>query len=183
VERVGGNVNIVPGKFIIQNSRYVIDSNLFQFDGDFNITHKINKLSFGKEYPGMRNPLDGMHKLWTIEDGSPMYEYYVQAVPTIYEDKYETINTNQYSATEYMEVIKKSLDSGFSSRGVPGLFFMYELSPITVDFKITSKSFLHFLTNLCAIIGGVFTVASLIDSFIYKGLNTLQKKVELGKHF
>jgi len=103
-------------------------------------------------------------------------------VPTIYEDKYETINTNQYSVTEYMEVVKSS-DDGFGGRGVPGLFIMYELSPITVDFEISSKSLIHFLTNLCAIIGGIFTVASLIDSFIYKGLNTLQKKVELGKHF
>ncbi|CAH8464631.1 unnamed protein product [Heterobilharzia americana] len=30
------------------------------------------------------------------------------------------------------------------------------------------KSFVHFLTNTCAIIGGVFTVASLLDAFIYQ---------------
>jgi len=182
VERVGGNVNIVPGKFIIQNSRYVVDSNMYQFDGDFNVTHKINKLSFGKEYPGMKNPLDGIKKDWKTEDGSPMYEYYVQIVPTIYKDNNELINTNQYSVTEYMEIIKLDSSGSLVGRGVPGLFFMYELSPITVDFLVSTQSFLHFLTNLCAIIGGIFTVASLFDSFVYKGLNTLQKKIELGKH-
>jgi len=58
---------------------------------------------------------------------------------------------------------------------------MYDLSPIIVDYKKASKSFLHFITNLCAIIGGVFTIASLVDSFVYSGLRTLKKKMELGK--
>ncbi|TPP67656.1 Endoplasmic reticulum-Golgi intermediate compartment protein 3 [Fasciola gigantica] len=30
------------------------------------------------------------------------------------------------------------------------------------------RSLLHFFTNTCAIIGGVFTVASLVDAFIYR---------------
>jgi len=58
---------------------------------------------------------------------------------------------------------------------------MYELSPIRVKFKETGKSFAHFLTGVCAIIGGVFTVAGIIDSFIYHGVKTLKAKVELGK--
>ncbi len=79
---------------------------------------------------------------------------------------------------------------------------MYDLSPIMVEYSLSSKSFLHFLTNLCAIIGtflipslkeyitwierancvgGVFTVAGLIDSFVYSGLRTIKKKMELGK--
>jgi hypothetical protein len=182
VERVGGNVNIVPGKFIIQNSRYVVDSDLFQFNGDFNSSHKVNTLSFGREYPGIKNPLDGKTATWT-KPGSPMYEYYVQVVPTIWEDHDGEFATNQYSVTEYMEVIKKSEDNTFQGRGVPGLFIMYELSPIIVDFEIGSKSFIRFFINLCAIIGGIFTVASLLDILIRAGLNTREKKIELGKFF
>jgi hypothetical protein len=34
---------------------------------------------------------------------------------------------------------------------------------------------------VCAIIGGVFTVAGMVDSFLYHGLRSLQKKQELGK--
>jgi hypothetical protein len=63
-----------------------------------------------------------------------------------------------------------------------GVFFMYDLSPIMVKFTETKKSFAHFLTGVCAIIGGVFTVAGLIDSFLYHGLRSMQKKIELGKH-
>jgi len=164
VNRVAGNVNIVPGKLILQNSRYVVDSDIYQLDDIFNLTHTILHVSFGEEYPGMKNTLDGVSKLWTETDGSPMYEYFVQVVPTIYESSWGSVtNTNQYSVTEYTQKVMLFQGSG----GVPGLFFMYELSPIIVDFKASSISFLHFLTNLCAIIGGVYTVASLVDSFVY----------------
>ena len=49
-------------------------------------------------------------------------------------------------------------------------------SPISVD-----RSFAHFLTGICAIIGGVFTVAGMIDSMVYHSAKALQKKIELGK--
>jgi len=180
VERVGGNVNIVPGKFIIQNSRYVVDSDLFQFNGDFNTSHKINSVSFGRDYPGIKNPLDGKTIIWK-DKGSPMYEYYVTVVPTIWEDSSGEFSTNQYSVTDYMEVIKKQDDNTFQGRGVPGLFIMYDLSPIIVDFEVGTKSFIRFLINLCAIIGGIFTVASLFDVLIRKGLHTREAKLGLGK--
>ena len=42
-------------------------------------------------------------------------------------------------------------------------------------------SFLHFITSVCAIVGGVFTVSGIIDSFIYHGQQVVRKKVDLGK--
>jgi len=60
---------------------------------------------------------------------------------------------------------------------------MYDLSPIMVKFAEHRKSFPHFLTNVCAIIGGVFTVAGIIDSFIYHSLRSIEKKVEIGKNY
>jgi len=181
VARVGGNVNIVPGKFIVQNSRYVVDSNLYQFAGGFNLSHTIKKLTFGEEFPGMQNPLDGTKMIWGEAEGSPMYEYFLSVVPTVYEYlNGTTLYTNQFSVTEYSEKIQKDENTNLH-RGVPGLFFMYELSPITIDFKQTSKSILHFLTNLCAIIGGIFTVASLFDTLVFRGLSSLKVKQALGK--
>jgi len=60
---------------------------------------------------------------------------------------------------------------------------MYDLSPIMVKFSEKTKSFAHFLTGICAIIGGVFTVAGLIDSVLYSSMRSLGKKMELGKAF
>jgi hypothetical protein len=37
-----------------------------------------------------------------------------------------------------------------------------------------------FLTTTCAVIGGVFTVAGILDGMLYAGIN-MRKKLELGK--
>lgn len=57
----------------------------------------------------------------------------------------------------------------------------YDLSPIKVHIKDHRESFLHFLTNVCAIVGGVFSVSGLIDGAVYYGHNVLKRKIELGK--
>ena len=47
----------------------------------------------------------------------------------------------------------------FGDGGMPGVFFTYELAPMMVKYSEKQKSLGHFLSNLCAIIGGVFTVS------------------------
>ncbi|KAK9030738.1 hypothetical protein V6N11_032151 [Hibiscus sabdariffa] len=47
------------------------------------------------------------------------------------------------------------------------VFFFYDLPPIKVTFTEHDISFLQFLTNVCAIVGGVFTVTGIIDWCIY----------------
>ncbi|KAK8994855.1 hypothetical protein V6N11_045924 [Hibiscus sabdariffa] len=49
------------------------------------------------------------------------------------------------------------------------VFFFYDLPPIKVTFKEHDISFLQFLTNVCAIVGGVFTITGIIDLYIYHG--------------
>lgn len=44
-----------------------------------------------------------------------------------------------------------------------------------------SRSFLHFLTNVCAIVGGVFTVSGILDACIYQSERMIRKKMEIGK--
>jgi len=48
------------------------------------------------------------------------------------------------------------------------VFVNYELSPLRVRISEKRRSLGHFLTNCCAIIGGIFTVAGLVDSVIYR---------------
>jgi len=91
-----------------------------------------------------------------------MYQYNIQIVPTVYKSWGMKAYTNQYAVTETTQKID------IYGMGVPGLFFIYELSPIIVDYSESSQSFAHFITNLCAIIGGIYTVASWIDLCLYK---------------
>lgn len=46
---------------------------------------------------------------------------------------------------------------------------------------IFSSSFGHFATNVCAIVGGIFTVAGIIDSIFHHSIYLIKKKIELGK--
>jgi hypothetical protein len=62
-----------------------------------------------------------------------------------------------------------------------GVFFMYDLSPMMVTLTETSRSLAHFLTGVCAIVGGVFTVAGMVDGMLYHSQRALKKKIELGK--
>ncbi|KAG1895082.1 uncharacterized protein F5891DRAFT_697457 [Suillus fuscotomentosus] len=51
--------------------------------------------------------------------------------------------------------------------GAPGAYFNFEISPILVVHSEMRQSFDHFLTSTCAIVGGVLTVAALLDSILF----------------
>ncbi|KAF5198654.1 Endoplasmic reticulum-golgi intermediate compartment protein, partial [Thalictrum thalictroides] len=71
-------------------------------------------------------------------------------VPTIYKDiRGRKINSNQFSVTEHF----RSAD-GYT-QSLPGVFFFYDFSPIKVSFTEENVSLLHFMTNICAIVGGI----------------------------
>jgi len=177
VNKVAGNFHFAPGKSFQSNHMHIHDLQPFNVPV-FNVSHQINRISFGHDFPGIINPLDGVEKI-THHNGLTMYQYLVKIVPTIYESLDGTvINTNQFSVTEHT----RNMPPGEKS-GLPGVFVMYDLSPIMVKFSEKTKSFAHFLTGICAIIGGVFTVAGLIDSVLYSSMRSLGKKMELGKAF
>jgi len=67
------------------------------------------------------------------------------------------------------------------TNSLPAIYFRYDLSPVFVTITQENKSFLHFLVQVCAIIGGVFTVAGIIDSVLHKSVQTILKKAEMGK--
>ncbi|XP_064597397.1 endoplasmic reticulum-Golgi intermediate compartment protein 3-like [Liolophura sinensis] len=175
VNKVAGNFHFAPGKSFQQHHVHVHD--LQAFAGQkFNITHKINHLSFGKDYPGIVNPLDGLNVKAT--EVQMMYQYFVKVVPTTYvKTTGQTLYTNQFSVTKHSKVVSHS--SGES--GLPGVFFMYELSPMMVKYTEKQRSFMHFLTGVCAIVGGIFTVAGLVDSMVYHSARAIQQKIDLGK--
>lgn len=62
-----------------------------------------------------------------------------------------------------------------------GVFFNFDISPMRIIYRQQSLTFLQFLTSVCAIVGGVFTVAGIIDGAIYNANRTLKRKIQLGK--
>lgn len=53
-------------------------------------------------------------------------------------------------------------------------------APKQVVVREEARHWYHFLTTTCAIIGGVFTVAGILDSILYQA-GKFSKKLELGK--
>ncbi|MCJ1316606.1 hypothetical protein MMC15_001927 [Xylographa vitiligo] len=94
-----------------------------------------------------------------------------------------SIETHQYSVTSHKRSLGGGSDAadGHKERlhargGIPGVFFSYDISPMKViNREERSKSFLGFLTGVCAVIGGTLTVAAAIDRGVYEGATRIKK--------
>ncbi|KAM7251118.1 hypothetical protein ACFE04_023001 [Oxalis oulophora] len=169
VNKVAGNFHFAAGKSFHQSHIFIEELLAFQSESH-NISHKINRLDFGDHFPGVVNPLDRVQ--WTHESSNGMYLYFIKVVPTIYTDiRGRTIKSNQYSVTEHF----RSREEGRLE--IPGLYFVYDFSAIKITYKEEHIPFLHFITNICAIVGGIFTVAGIVDSFVYHGKKVMNKKL------
>lgn len=174
VNKVAGNVHFVPGKAF--QSLYSTNQDFLPFELlDFNMSHTINHLSFGQVYPGIVNPLDGVTE--AVEKGIAQFQYFVKVVPTDYKMRGKPVHTNQYSVTQHTRIAEDPKNLHFN----PGVFVIYDLSPVKVSISQRNKTFASFLVGVCAIVGGVFTVAGMVDSLLYHGWKSLKGKLELGK--
>lgn len=163
-------INKVPGNFHV--STHSVDNQ----PGMYDFGHVIHELSFGSKIKkisskgiGSFNSLGDREKL--DSNGLESYEYVMKIVPTTYED----MGGNTLIAYQYTYAFRSYV------RGrVPALWFRYDLNPIAVKYHETRPPLYHFLTTVCAIVGGTFTVAGIIDSMIFSSMEIF-KKFELGK--
>jgi hypothetical protein len=160
----GLKLNELLGGFGLENIFEMFNE---QFE-QFNVTHTVNKIVFGQYlHPRTRNALNLTSQLdgatRTVTDGYGMFQYYLQVVPTVF--RYlngTTIETFQYSVTEHT----RHVDPG-SNRGLPGVFFFYEVSALHVEFEEYCRGWTHFFTGVCAAVGGAFTVMGMLDRLLF----------------
>lgn len=91
-----------------------------------------------------------------------------------------TTFTHRSGAVDFYKYTASS-NSFIDDKEQPQARFSYDLSPMHVEVKEQSVAFYHFLTSVCAIIGGVFTVLGLMDSVVYHGITAMGGKQELGR--
>lgn len=166
----GGNFHIVPSKelenFGKDKQMSIIDFFNEAFE-TYDVSHTINKLRFGRGFPGAVYQLDGESR--NVEDSYGMYQYYLQVVPAKFtalkQDPIRPYKTNietfQFSVMEHLRHVGPRM-----GRGLPGIYFFYEVSPLHVEVTETHRGWTHFLTSICAIIGGVFSTGSMLDRFV-----------------
>ncbi|KAA0046496.1 protein disulfide-isomerase 5-4-like [Cucumis melo var. makuwa] len=186
--RIEGYVRLkkVPGSLVI-----AARSESHSFDASqMNMSHIISHLSFGRKispkafsdakqlipYIGISHDrLNGRSFINQRDLGANVtIEHYLQIVKT------EVLTRRSGKLLEEYEYTAHSSVS--QSLYIPVAKFHFELSPMQVVITENQKSFSHFITNVCAIIGGVFTVAGILDALLHNTIR-LMKKVELGKNF
>ena len=169
--QIVGNLEVlrVPGNFHISSHAFgsiiarLAAEGLYKFD----ISHTINHISFGDESDikkirsnfnvGILNPIDGVSK---IQQKHKMYEYYLKVVPTSYTDvEGKTYNVHQFTANNNeVETVMM----------VPTVYFRYDISPILVKIVQYRQAFFHFFIQICAIVGGMFTVMGIFDNLLHR---------------
>eukprot|EP00828_Plagiopyla_frontata_P033486 TRINITY_DN4348_c0_g1_i3.p1 TRINITY_DN4348_c0_g1~~TRINITY_DN4348_c0_g1_i3.p1 ORF type:complete len:342 (-),score=38.29 TRINITY_DN4348_c0_g1_i3:85-1110(-) len=177
-------VNKVPGNFHI--SAHAFHERLHQLAHmtgkgfRYDVGHTVNHLSFGEKndiidirkkfHQGILNPIDGFS---TERQIGLFHEYYLKITPTAYVDlNKKTYQSHQFTSDYHAFPIYDR---------IVAVWFKFDLSPISVTFSKQERNFLHFLVQICAIIGGIFTVAGIIDSILHRSLILILKKAEMGK--
>lgn len=89
--------------------------------------------------------------------------------------------TNQFAVTEHSSDVSPRF--GTNPTSMPGVFFNFEISPMKIRITEYRKPLSHFLTDICAVVGGVFTVAGIIDGLLFSAHRRLEEKLEIGKSF
>ncbi|KAL0581151.1 vacuolar protein sorting-associated protein 45 [Marasmius crinis-equi] len=198
VNKVIGNIHLSPGRSFQTSGRnyYELVPYLRDDGNRHDFSHTVHKFAFegddeydwykaeaGREMKkrlGLgQNPLDNATGRATY-----MFQYFLKVVSTQFRTlDGKIINTHQYSVTQFERDLTEGgqgdtpqgvhLQHGVA--GVPGAFFNFEISPILVVHSDTRQSFAHFITSTCAIIGGVLTVASLLDSILFATTKALKK--------
>ncbi|KAJ6621885.1 Sec1 family-domain-containing protein [Mycena sp. CBHHK59/15] len=174
----------------------------FAFEGDDE--YDVYKAEAGramKKRMGLAgNPLDGARA--RTSKSQYMFQYFLKVVSTQFRTlDGKIVNTHQYSTTQFerdltdggqgdspqgvhiqhgvngvpgdLNILPSCTPNSY--RGHSGAFFNFEISPILVVHSDTRQSFAHFITSTCAIIGGVLTVASLLDSILFATGRALKK--------
>ena len=156
---------------------------------NMNMSHFVHHFFFGNlPSPRRRRALGALHPLGLSDDwadklrgrsfmspsAGATYEHYMQVVLTSIEprgaasarfDAYEyTVQSHAYDAVDHAAAK-----------------YTYRMSPVQIVVTERPKALYHFLTAVCAVVGGVFTVAGIIDGMVHQ-VNKIAKKVDLGKH-
>ncbi|KAF8610387.1 endoplasmic reticulum-derived transport vesicle ERV46 [Ceratobasidium sp. AG-I] len=156
----------------------------FRFEGDTEAEDEWRGTDRGtawrKKVGIEANPLDDVMAHVSdsrTEASNYMFQYFMKVVSTEFKHIHgDIIRSHQYSVTSYerdlthgdgAERDSHGTLTGHGVQGLPGAFFNFEISPMMVVHRETRATFAHFATSLCAIVGGVLTLASILDSVMF----------------
>merc|ERR1719310_259912 len=156
-----------------------------------NVSHHVDKLLFSSigETPRLRHVLPLEQRSGLLSASYNMHtplatlKHYLKVVPFQYAFlDGETQHTYLYKANynEYrprkLEWYEGHADASIDTDLVPNAVFHYDISPVMVVMREETQSFSSFVTKICAVIGGIYTVVGLLDSVLYHGGEAMKKQ-------
>lgn len=170
------SINKVPGNFHVSTHASQ------EQPTDADMSHFIHMLKFGEHVPNLNAiPDSSFVSLNNFEgraaDTSASHDYIMKIVPTIF----ETPSGDEYYPYQFTYAHREYVPMTHGGYKVPPtVWFRYDLNPITVKYTEHRQPIYHFLTMICAIVGGTFTVAGIVDSLIFTASEHF-KKFQMGK--
>lgn len=177
VTKVAGNFHLATGKLggglpLIQLSGGVFSLGGGNMKGA-NLSHTIHHLSFGEKFPGLSDPLEEITNIIPMDVGQ--YQFHIKVIPTLFKALGRPPQfSNQYSLSE--QFVRLDLLTAMQTGSAPGIYFYYDFYPVMIEYHEKKPGFLQFLTRICGIIGGIFTVAGVFDSIFHRANESLKKK-------
>ena len=178
VKKVPGNLHITA---------QAPNHNMPMVPEEYNVSHVFHHLYFGDDSAllsistavtsplsnsaRIAQPVRSVNAYGQSVTALPSYEYYLKLVPT----QYEAASGRIHSGYQYIA----HSNSVAGRYRVNAIFLRYDVDAITVRFVKSGKSFSHFLVQLCAIVGGVFSVLGMINGVLLQA--TKQFKGKIGK--
>lgn len=155
-ESQSGEIHITAGGNIKTPAHFEYD--LSFYENSLSLTHLIHELRFGPQHDSVTNTLDGSK--WDQPlNGIYNVDYFLNLIHTIIEDNI----TTQYSA--YLSDKRYYIEyEGKKSNKRPEIVFHYQEQPFIIQVEKKEYSFFRYMTTICSIIGGFYTIADLIDS-------------------
>lgn len=111
-------------------------------------------------------------------------KHYLKVVPTrnVFLGQDQPLDTYQYSSN-YAEFAphRGALEMHLAGEAfepatlVPQTIFSYDISPLRIVHRQHSEGLDGYLTQLCAVVGGVFTVFGLIDNVVHAGVKAVKQ--------
>ena len=148
-------------------------------DEDNAVNHQLHHLSFGPR-------LDSDFAVTHLKDhrisvpekrfsNARSHEHYMKILPTRHVMSDFAVETFRYTMKSHSNL--KSGDEKMTSE----VRFTYDISPLVVEYREETVPFYHFMTSLCAVVGGVYALIGFADMVVYYSSGMRGEKVSLGK--
>ncbi|CCA73995.1 related to ERV46-component of copii vesicles [Serendipita indica DSM 11827] len=172
---------------LIHDFGHHIETLQFQSDDEYD-PRRANEAARLKKHLGVpKDPLNGFNSHYAKYSGrrgpditTYMFQYFIKVVSADFETlDHEHVSSHLYSYSSHTRNVGEAyhlkntegIETTHGYDAAPGLFINIDVSPMQVIHTEKRKPFAHFLTTFCAIIGGVLTVASLVDSALFNTIN------------